>query len=121
MTTTTDLSAFGTRELAIAGELLTKYAEGGKYTEYLDDDVTVMMNTSSGNVFLTDEDCNVLMLNGDDLEPWIFTPYEGHEGFISELLEELLPTDLNSEDADYLRDLAESLNFSLPSPWNKTD
>jgi hypothetical protein len=45
-----------------------------------------MMNTHSGNVFLTDEDCNVLMMNGNKLEGFYSTPYEGHEGFLKDLL-----------------------------------
>lgn len=49
----------------------------------------VYFNTSSGNVFLCDEDINTVMVNGDKLDLWIFLSYAGQEGFIEELLEEL--------------------------------
>lgn len=71
-------------------------------TDHLTDGITVMMNTQSGNVFLTDDDFNVMMLNGDDLEPFLSTPYDGHEGFADELLEEP-PSEYHKEDAEYLQ------------------
>lgn len=113
--TTTDLSDFGFRELEMASELLKAYCNSPP--EFLGDGVQVMMNRQSGNVFLTDEEYNVAMLNGDQLEAWLFTPYEGHEGFLSDLLEEYSPSDLNSEDKAYLRDWAERLSVQLSESW----
>ena len=85
--TTTNLAEFGYRELALAGELLTAYADTPKVCPYFTGNgVQLMMNTHSGNVFLTDEDCNVLMMNGNKLEGFYSTPYEGHEGFLKDLL-----------------------------------
>lgn len=78
-----------------------------------------MMNSSSGNVFLTDEDFNVAMMNGGDLDAWLYAPYEGHEGFIDELTESYAPGDLHQDDADYIRHWAEQLNFYLPERWRE--
>ena len=51
MSTTTDLSKFGWREKKMAAELLTIMCEQGLPDDFNDDEVVVMMNTYSGNVF----------------------------------------------------------------------
>ena len=102
--TTTDLSEFGNRELGIAGEILTAYAENNLTQLAIDyfnkDEVTVMMNKYSGNVFLTNSDFQVLMMNGDDLDLFIVTPYDGREGFMEELMEEY--NDMHNKDKEHL-------------------
>ena len=117
MTTTTDLKNFGYRELKMAAELLTAYCETSP--DFLEDGVHLMMNRHSGNVFLTDEDFNVAMMNGGKLDAWLFTPYEGHEGFIDELTDQYSPDDLNREDAEFILDWAERLSFTLPVTWQQ--
>lgn len=62
---TKDLSKFGMRELAIAGELLVAYAEEGQGSEFLTDGVSVEFNPNSGMVFLVDGDFNVGVLEDD--------------------------------------------------------
>lgn len=79
--TTTDLSKFGSREREMAEELLREWREQGLPKDFNDDEVTVMMNTNSGNVFLTNSDFQVAMMNGDDLESFYTCPECGHEGF----------------------------------------
>ncbi|WP_375207525.1 hypothetical protein [Hyphococcus sp.] len=80
---TTDLSRFGYRELKMAASLLAAYCESPP--DFLGDGVTVMFNTRSGCVFLTDEDFNVGMMNGDRLEQF-HTCFEcGAEGFAEEI------------------------------------
>jgi hypothetical protein len=88
MENTTDLSKFGYRELAIAGELLKQYAD---YPDALQgDNVRIEFNPSSGNVFLVDNNHDVAMLDDDDkLGRWYDCPNCGHEGFIEEFKEEL--------------------------------
>lgn len=83
---TSDLSKFGYRELAIAGKLLSLYAEG-KRTADLGDKVTVNFNLHSGYVFLSDEDCNVLVLNDNEtqLVRFLTCSYCGAEGDEDEL------------------------------------
>lgn len=82
--TTTDLSKFGARERAMAAELLTA-ANDGFPRDFNDDGVTVMMNTNSGNVFLTNSDYQVAMMNGDKLESFYSCPQCGEEGFFDEI------------------------------------
>ena len=113
--TTKDLADFGFRELKMAAELLTAYCE--MPPEFLEDGVHLMMNRHSGNVFLTDEEFNVAMMNEGKLDAFLFTPYHGHEGFIDELAEQYSPDDLNSEDAEFIRHWADRLNFTLPDNW----
>lgn len=83
MTTTTDLADFGFRELRMAAELLSAYCE--QPPDFLTGGVHVMMNTHSGCVFLTDEDFNVAMMNGDTLEQWHHCPECGAEGFAEDM------------------------------------
>ena len=86
MTTTTDLTDFGFRELRMAAELLTAYCE--QPPEFLTDGVHLMMNTHSGYVFLTDEDFNVAMMTGGKLEQWHWCPDCGAEGFTGDMPDE---------------------------------
>ena len=102
--TTTNLADFGYRELALAGQILTAYAGKDACPYFTGEGVQLMMNTSSGNVFLIDEDCNVLMMNGDNLEGFYSTPYEGHEGFLDDLLNEW-NKNWENPDSEYLANL----------------
>jgi len=43
-----------------------------------------MLNQDSGYVFLTNEDFQVAMMNGDKLEKWHTCSYCGHEGFLED-------------------------------------
>ena len=97
----TDLSKFGYRELAMAGQLLSALKGDNDTTEYLGGGVYVAMNTSSGCVFLTDEDCNVAMMNGDTLEDWFSCPICGHEGF----KEDMAHGEDNEECQEWLREI----------------
>lgn len=103
--TTTDLSQFGARELEMAAEILTAYSENNitpLAEEYFSrEGVTVMNNFSSGNVFLTNNEYEVLMMNGDVLDLWINLPYSGDEGFI----EDFDIDDYEGDDFEYLDQL----------------
>lgn len=83
--TTSDLSAFGNRERHMLSELLTAWEEQGLPGDFECYDVIPMMNTNSGNVFLTNSDLQVAMMNGDSLESFYTCPYCGHEGFKEEM------------------------------------
>ena len=96
---------FGYRELGEAGTLLSMYADGnvsrmGK--DYFSGPygIQVGFNKNSGNVFLVDEDYNVLMYDGTELDLFINTPYSGEEGFYDDLME--MYEDLDEEDQEYL-------------------
>jgi len=107
MSTTTNFADFGWRERKMAAELLTASCEQGFPEDFEDDEVTIMMNQDSGNVFFTNSEYQVAMMNGDKLESFYYTPYEGKEGFADELKEDYLSNyqSWNAEDVDYIHDL----------------
>lgn len=76
---TADLSKFGYKELKIATKLLLEYTRGAG--DFLISNIVLNFNTDSGNVFLSDEDYNVGMLNGISLEQFFTCPECGNEGF----------------------------------------
>ena len=83
--TTTDLSRFGHRERILAEELLKAWREQGLPEDFYDDDVVIMFNTHSGNVFLTNSDFQAAMMNGEKLESFYVCPICGHEGFAEDM------------------------------------
>jgi hypothetical protein len=84
----TDLAQFGYRERKMAAELLTASVNQGFPEGFSDEGVTLAMNMNSGYVFLTNEDYDVAMMNGDKLEMWHNCPYCGHEGFKEDMAHE---------------------------------
>ena len=106
--TTTNLSDFGYRELIMLEELLKAMREQGLPTDFYDEGVHAMMNQSSGNVFLTNSDYQVAMLNGDKLESFYFLSYYGNEGFLDELIEEYDNGNIKPEDFEQLADICET-------------
>lgn len=101
MSTTTDLSKFGFRELKMLEQLLTAMREQGLPENFDNDGVHPMMNQNSGNVFLTNENFDVAMMNGDKLESFYSCPICGHEGF----LEEMAHGDENTECEEYCKEI----------------
>jgi len=79
--TTTDLSYFGSSERWELVRLLTSWLNDGLPDDFYNEGVTFMMNKISGNVFLTNSDCQVAMMNGNKLEMWHYCGNCGHEGF----------------------------------------
>ena len=88
--TTADFSKFGYRERELAKVLLNAWNEQGLPLYFNNKQVTVMMNTHSGNVFLTNSEYQVAMMNGDQLESFYFDTETGEEGFKDELSKEAL-------------------------------
>ena len=101
--TTTNLADFGYREIEMVEELLKAWREQGLPKDFYNSDVVPMMNQSSGNVFLTNEDFQVAMMNGDTLESFYSCPICGHEGF----LEEMEHGEDNEECQEYLKQIKE--------------
>ena len=88
--TINDFSKFGYRERKMAEQLLHAWNEKGLPEDFYEDEVSIVMNTHSGNVFLTNSEFQVAMMNGDRLESF-YTDFEtGEEGFKEELSEEAL-------------------------------
>lgn len=112
---TENLADFGARERHMLQELLAAWNSQGLPLDFEDNGVKPAMNRNSGFVFLVNEECQTAMMNGDRLESFYSTPYEGHEGFFDELLEEY--ADMHHEDQQYMRQLAETLGREdeLPS------
>lgn len=79
---TSDLSKFGNRELQEAIYLLHAYLV--ENPKYLGEGLTLNFNQESGKVFISDEDFNVGMMNGNNLEQFLSCEYCGNEGFASE-------------------------------------
>lgn len=84
-TTTTDLSQFGARERSILVDLLQAWKKQGLPSDFIDDEVVPTFNTHSGNVFLTNADYQVAMLEGDKLRSFYNCPICGCEGFLEEI------------------------------------
>lgn len=83
---TTDFADFGYSERKETIKLLNAWNEQGLPDDFYDDEVRVMFNRNSGNVFLTNSDYQVAMMNGDDLESWYSCGNCGHEGFKEDCL-----------------------------------
>ena len=101
---TTDLSKFGYREIKKARNLLNEWVEHGLPKDFENEEVTIMMNMNSGNVFLTNSDFQVAMMNGDTLESFYSCPECGHEGF----LDEMEHGEDNVECQEYLKQIKEA-------------
>lgn len=102
-TTTTNLSEFGYRGLETLKDLLTAMIEQGLPRDFEDRNVTPMCNTYSGNVFLTNSEYQVAMLNGKRLESWYYLSYSGREGFLQDLIDMYYNNEIDdSEDLEQL-------------------
>ena len=110
---TENLADFGSRERHMAAELLAASLPDNFYNK----GVKVAMNMSSGYVFLVNDDYQVAMMNGDTLQVFHTTPYDGLEGFIEDLISENDPDDMNAEDANYIVEQAETELIELPTKW----
>jgi hypothetical protein len=85
MSTTIDLSKFGYREWEMLRDILDAMIKHGLPSDFENDGVHPMFNIDSGNVFLTNAEYQVAMMNDDKLESFYSCPYCGHEGFVEEM------------------------------------
>lgn len=111
---TENLADFGSRERAMAAKILALPLPSGFY----DSGVKLAFNRNSGFVFLVNEDYQAAMLNDDSgkLELFHNTPYDGEEGFLSDLLA-VTPSEYHEKDAEYIRQAAENEGVELPEAW----
>src|ERR1043165_7385494 len=93
MDNTRDLSKFGFRELGLAGKFLSAMFEGSSHYQDMesfeafnsDSEAWLEFNPSSGIVFYTNEDGQVLMLNdAGKVEEFKYCGECGREGFLSD-------------------------------------
>jgi hypothetical protein len=103
--TTTDLSEYGFRELNELEILLKALRLQGLPSEFSADGVTPMFNKNSGNVFLTNSDCQVAMMNGGKLEMFYSCPECGCEGFAEDLKTDFKYKNANQCCMDYLTEM----------------
>jgi hypothetical protein len=116
-TYTENLADFGRRERYMLRELLSHPLPKG----FDGTRVKAAFNRNSGNVFLVNEDRQCAMMNGNGLELFHSTPYQGHEGFLSDLVDEHAPDDLHAEDVEYIRDAAKNEGFELTGKWAESE
>ena len=96
------------RERVLAMELLQAWGEQGLPSDFYEEGVKVAMNRNSGYVFLVNDDYQCAMMNGDKLESFYTSPYDGHEGFLEELLEEV-DDSWHEDDIEWLNDIQSNL------------
>jgi len=78
---TSDWNRFGNIEIEEARILLKHIGDIDSYGK-----PEIMFNTESGCVFITDEDYNVWMMNGEEIERFYSCPICGHEGFAEDMI-----------------------------------
>lgn len=105
MATTTNLADFGTRELMIVRDLISLMMEGLP-EDFCNNEVVPMFNQNSGYVFLTNSEFQVAMINGDVLESFYCSPYEGLEGFYDDLKEQY--EDMHEDDKEWFDNLKQA-------------
>lgn len=116
---TENLADFGFREIKMLRDILDAWVEKGLPDTFYQNNVRAAFNRNSGYVFLVNEDYQTAMMNGDELEIYHCTPYRGHEGFLSDLLNEYEPDDMHADDVEYVLQMAKSEGVDLPESWAK--
>src|SRR5665213_1960325 len=85
MTTTNDLSKFGFREIEMLRDILDSLVKHGLPDNFSASGIHPTFNLNSGNVFLTNDEYEVAMLNGDTLESSYYCHECGNEGFAEDM------------------------------------
>jgi hypothetical protein len=108
---TSDLSKFGARELDILEPLIEAAKKHGLPKDFWDSEVQIMLNTHSGNVFLTNSNCQVAMMNLmylNMLEIWCYLSHQGSEGFLDDLLDKFDCGEIQVEEFEELAVICEN-------------
>ena len=103
------MSCYTERKEVLA--IMQAWDKDGLPDSFYDEGVRFAFNKNSGYVFLVNDEYQVLMMNGDKLELYYSSPYEGREGFINDLFDEYMSdTDAwHIEDAEWLLDIRDNL------------
>ena len=101
-------------------QILKLWNEHGLPQAFYEGGVKLAMNTSSGSVFVTNEEYQVCMRNPQHgkLAMWYSTPYDGHEGFLEDLIARF--EDLHEEDQSYLHEVAIDLDCQIVHKLRKS-
>lgn len=102
---TTDLAEFGTAAIREASLLLNAWVNDGLPDDFDDDEVTVMLNPNSGHVFLTNAEFQVAVIEYGKLTQFYCSPYDGHEGTLTDLVASFDAETWNQEDIDWFDNL----------------
>ena len=106
-----NLADFAYREREEFIKILQLWQRDGLPENFYEGGVRVAMNAKSGHVFLTNEDYQCCMRNGDMLEMWYTLPESGYEGFLGDLIGEWEA--LSQEDKETLWQLAQSDGYEI--------
>ena len=90
--------------------IMKAWDKNGLPDNFYDEGVRFAFNKNSGYVFLINDDYQCLMMNGDVLEEFYTSPYDGHEGFINDLFDDYM-SDTDSwhiEDAEWLLEIKDN-------------
>lgn len=88
-------------------QIINAWNHNGLPNDFNEDNVKLAFNKNSGYVFLVNDDYQVAMMNGNNLECFYTSPYDGHEGFLSDLLEEV-DDSWHPDDIEWLNDIQAS-------------
>ena len=104
--------------MRMSPQLLTAYTDDLK-PDFLQDQVRLVFNQHTGEVFLTDSDLTVAMINGDKLEQWFHCPVCGHSGFLEDMQHE--PQNLDC--TEYMAQIGLFVPQELDTPykWSEYD
>ena len=89
-------------------QIINAWNHNGLPSNFYEDNVRLAFNKNSGNVFLVNDDCQVAMMNGNKLEIHYTSPYDGHEGFLEELLD-MVDDNWHEDDIEWLNDIKSNL------------
>lgn len=98
---TENIADFGARERGELQDLLKAWDVQGLPEDFIEERVRPAFNRNSGFVFLTNEDYEVAMMNGEKLESFYSCPECGWEGF----KEDMLHNPENKECREYLKSI----------------
>ena len=89
-------------------QIINAWNHNGLPSNFYEYNVRLAFNKNSGNVFLVNDDCQVAMMNGNKLEIHYTSPYDGHEGFLEELLD-MVDDNWHEDDIEWLNDIKSNL------------
>lgn len=96
-------------------QIINAWNNKGLPDDFYEDNVRLAFNKNSGYVFLVNDDYQCAMMNGNNLECFYTSPYDGREGFLDDLFSEYM-SDKDAwqlEDVEWLLELVGARNDDL--------
>lgn len=91
--------------------IMQVWDKDGLPDSFYDKGVKFAFNKNSGYVFLVNDDYQCLMIDdNNNLQEWYNSPYDGHEGFYSDLLADYAidPEAWHTDDIEWLNDIKDN-------------